>query len=230
MAVLLQPRTEGEEVRPEHLQAPSLEAVSPRALLGVPSEPQLGWTYFSPLPPYKWESHLLVAITEFSERSRFCCVDVGMTKGARHISVLRNSQLSSPANLPGNGLEGTGDVPRCACWARRGQGPACIFVTKGCDDACPWSHIRGFWGQLQMDLWIRLGPLCPRSVWESLGDRKCENRVWPKAPGDGTRSPEEGAEEPWRTQGMVGLTHAWVAGLGLGELPVQVYVRSEWDP
>lgn len=171
----------------------------------------------------------MVAITKFSERSRFCWVDSGMTKGARQISVPRNSQLSSPGNLLAAALRGQ-DVPRCACWARRGHGPARIFVTQGCDDACPWSHVRGFWGQLQMDLWIRLGPLCPRSVWESLGDRKCENRMWLKAPGDGTWSPEEGAEEPWRTRGMAGITHSWMAGLGLGKPLIRVCVRSEWDP
>lgn len=87
-----------------------------------------------------------------------------------------------------------------------------------CDDACPWGHVRGFLGQLQMDSWMRLGLLCPWSVWEGLGWSQNErtecspeslvSRYRPRRRG---RRALEDPENGW--------AHLRLGGPGLGEPP-----------
>lgn len=102
----------------------------------------------------------------------------GQAEGLRSlevISMLRKSQLSSPGNLPDNSLEGHGDLlgsstqrpGACPCPCHAG------FVMG----LHPWSPVSGFWGQLQMHSWMRVGSLCPQSVWEGLGGPEREDRV-----------------------------------------------------
>lgn len=81
----------------------------------------------------------------------------------------------------------------------------------------PWSPLRVFWGQLQMNSWMRVVPLCPRFVWDSLGGSECVVQ------GEWAWNPGEGAEEPQRIWGIAGLTYGRMGGR------LQVFLRSGWD-
>lgn len=74
----------------------------------------------------------MVAVTKFSE-IKVLLGGFGWDRRAEgQVSVLRNSRLSSPGNLPNNCLEGRGDsLPgqlRRACHARIDQVPVCVLV------------------------------------------------------------------------------------------------------
>lgn len=87
------------------------------------------------------------------------------------IALLRKSQLSSPRNLPDNSLEGQG-ILLGSSTQRPGACP-CPFHAGFVMGPHPWSPVRGFWGQLQMHSWMRVGPLCPWSVWAQNERPEC---------------------------------------------------------
>lgn len=70
------------------------------------------------------------------------------------ISVLRTSRLRGPGSLPDSALRaegipsGSSAVHAVHMEARRLSMP---LSSRICDGARPWGHVRGFWGQLQMD-------------------------------------------------------------------------------
>lgn len=70
------------------------------------------------------------------------------------ISVLRNAQLSSPGAFPDNRHGGEGirlAAQTCLLGTQRPGAGLCPCYPGSVMMLSPWSCVRGFWGQLQVD-------------------------------------------------------------------------------